>query len=242
MTYRNLDTTAAFSQLLNLEPANLVDLLKPERVTSSQVEAGASLTYNWAAMPVTEEHLKLLQELADEMSLVDKFRQLADGAVMNTGEKRQVLHHLARGQLGKSVMVDGEDKRAFYLGELEKIRAFSEKVRNGQIVGSTGKRFTDVVQIGIGGSDLGPRALYLALQGWAAEANIPTLRGHFISNVDPDDAAAVLADLDLESTLFILVSKSGTTLETLTNRDLVIQAMQGANIKGLDPASHIVAV
>lgn len=242
MTYRNLDTTAAFSQLLNLKPANLADVLSPERVASSQVEAGASLTYNWAAMPVTKEHLTLLQALSDEMSLVDKYRQLADGAVMNTGEGRQVLHHLARGQLGKAVVVDGEDKRAFYLGELEKIKTFSENVRGGHIVGSTGKRFTDVVQIGIGGSDLGPRALYLALQGWAAEANIPTLRGHFISNVDPDDAAAVLAGLDLASTLFILVSKSGTTLETLTNRDLVIQAMQGANVTGLDPASHIVAV
>ena len=112
-------------------------------------------------------------------------------------------------------------------------------MRNGTVLGSTGKRFTTVVQIGIGGSDLGPRALYLALKGWAAHAHLVTLDAHFISNVDPDDGAQILSCLNLEQTLFVLVSKSGTTLETLTNQAFVSEAMREA---GLDPSRHIVAV
>ena len=239
MEFQNLDRIAAFNELKALKPASLKEILTPSRIASSWVEAGASLRYNWAAMPVGEEHLAVLQGLSDEASLIEKYRLLLSGAVMNTGEKRQVLHHLARAAEGDPVIVDGEDKRAFYAGELAKIKAFSEQVRNGTVLGSTGKRFTTVVQIGIGGSDLGPRALYLALKGWAAHAHLVTLDAHFISNVDPDDGAQILSCLNLEQTLFVLVSKSGTTLETLTNQAFVSEAMREA---GLDPSRHIVAV
>ncbi len=239
MTYKNLDTAVAFKSLQALATPSLATLLSAERITEAVADAGGGLSYRWAAMPVAEEHLATFQALSEEMQLIQKYRSLLGGEVMNTGEGRAVLHHLARGELAGEVIVDGENKGAFYQKELKKIRAFSEAVRSGEITSSTGESFTSVVQIGIGGSDLGPRALYLALEGWAAEAKIKRVDGHFISNVDPDDAAAILADLDLSRSLFIVVSKSGTTLETLTNLELVIEAMQA---QGLDPAKQIVAV
>jgi glucose-6-phosphate isomerase len=242
MTYKNLDTSNAFKQLQALPASDLKIVLKADRIKTYHANAGGGLTYHYGAMPVAEEHLKVLQQLSDELSLTEKYQALVDGQVMNTGENRLVLHHLTRGRVGKPVHADSEDKEAFYQAQLEKIKRFSDQVRSGAILGSTGKKFSTVVQIGIGGSDLGPRALYLALKGWCTSANIELLDAQFISNVDPDDAQAVLAGLDLESTLFILVSKSGTTLETLTNRDLVFQAIADSGIRGIDPAKHMVAV
>ena len=189
--------------------------------------------------------LSKTQKLADEQHLIKSYRALVAGAVMNTGEQRLVLHHLTRGRvLGDTQLVhaDGEEKGAFYQEQLERIKRFSDAIREGTITGSTGKTFTTAVQIGIGGSDLGPRAIHLGLEGWAAAEQVDRKDARFISNVDPDDANAVLAELDLERTLFILVSKSGTTQETLTNYLLVQQAMKQSGIAGLDPARHMVAV
>ena len=128
-----------------------------------------------------------------------------------------VLHHLARTQLGEDVVVDGVNKREFYVAQQKKAADFANKVHAGEITNENGEKFTTVVQIGIGGSDLGPRALYIALENWAKANNTSKMEAKFISNVDPDDAAAVLASVDLAHALFIVVSKSGTTLETLTN-------------------------
>ncbi|MFA6904707.1 MAG: glucose-6-phosphate isomerase [Sphaerochaeta sp.] len=242
MTFKNLDTSSAFKQLQALPASDLKLVLSPDRIKACHAYAGGGLTYHYGAMPVAQEHMKVLQQLSDELSLTGKYQALVDGKVMNTGENRLVLHHLTRGQVGKSVTADGEDKGAFYQAQLEKIKRFSDQVRSGAILGSTGKKFSTVVQIGIGGSDLGPRALYLALKGWCTSSEIELLDAQFISNVDPDDAQAVLQNLDLESTLFILVSKSGTTLETITNRDLVFQAIEESGIRGIDPAKHMVAV
>ena len=117
---------------------------------------------------------------------------------------------------------------------------FAEKIHSGELKGSTGQNFDTVVQIGIGGSDLGPRALYLALKNAASSRGTEKMTARFISNVDPDDAGSVLDSINPETTLFILVSKSGTTQETLTNRDFVTDAMK--NITGLIPSKHFVAV
>ena len=136
-----------------------------------------------------------------------------------------VLHHLARKQLGNPVVVDGVDKREFYVAQQKKAADFANKVHAGEITNEAGEKFTTVVQIGIGGSDLGPRALYIALENWAKANNTFKMEAKFISNVDPDDAAAVLASVDLAHSLFIVVSKSGTTLETLTNEAFVKDAL-----------------
>jgi len=164
---------------------------------------------------------------------------LVDGAMMNTGEKRMVLHHLARGQLGSSVIYQGRDMGAFYRQEKQRFYEFAQKIREGKLLSSAGKKFTQVVQIGIGGSDLGPRAACIALNRWAKSKGVAKVTPWFISNVDPDDADAVLAQLDLSSSLFILVSKSGITQETLANETLVRNRLHEA---GLNPDLQIIAV
>ena len=243
--YRNLDTAEVFSKLKGLKPYDIKNGLDGKRIRESTIAEAGSLSYNYAAMPVDGKIIDALQALADEQQLIEKYKALLSGEVINTGEKRMVLHQLTRGRAldGLTVNADGVEKGAFYEGELEKIRDFSEKVRSGKIKGSTGKEITTAVQIGIGGSDLGPRALCYAMNLIGpADGCTKKLEARFISNVDPDDACAVLRGLDLERTLFILVSKSGTTQETLANRDLVFKVMENSGIKGLVPQKHVVAV
>ncbi len=240
IAWNNLDTLGSYKKLLSLKgQVSLSDALSAERVRAFEVPMAAGLSYNYAAKEVNEQILSVLSELAEEQELIAKYRALLDGEVINTGEGRKVLHHLARGQLGKDVIVEGKNLRAFYEGERAKISAFAEKVHSGKILGSTGERFTTVVQIGIGGSDLGPRAMYLALNEWAVAAGAKKMEAKFISNVDPDDATAVCASSDLPRTLFILVSKSGTTQETLANELFVKDLLKKA---GLDPSKHMIAV
>ena len=197
------------------------------------------MVYNFGAKSVDDEILGALAKLAEEAQLVEKFEALYNGAVINTGEKRLVLHHLTRGQLGKDVVAEGVNKREFYVAQQQKAADFANKVHAGEIVNEAGEKFTTVVQVGIGGSDLGPRAIYLALENWAKVQGTLKMKAEFISNVDPDDAAAVLNNIDLARSLFIVVSKSGTTLETLTNESFVRDALTKA---GLDASKHMLAV
>ncbi len=237
--FTNLDVSPAFRELTNLRPPALASLLSAKRVASCDIPMGGGLSFNWAASPVDEAILDALRRLALEQELVAKYRILVEGEIMNPGEKRMVLHHLARGQLGAKVEREGRDLREFYEAERKKAAEFATAVHSGAIRGSTGKTFTTAVQIGIGGSDLGPRALYLALERWARTEGRARMEARFISNVDPDDANTVLDRCDLERSLFILVSKSGTTQETLANEVLVRRRLEKA---GLESARHMVAV
>ena len=241
--WKNLDECTRFQDLQEAEIPDLTQWMKGDggayRIKQYSIPMAAGMHYNYAAKQVDERVLTLLDALASEQQVTVKYQMLLSGEEVNTGEHRKVLHHLTRGQLGDDVSFNGKNMRTFYLEQLEKIHEFSESVRNGSLTAPSGKPFTDVVQIGIGGSDLGPRALYLALKAWGERHNKLKLRAHFISNVDPDDAAAVLSALDLSTTLFILVSKSGTTQETLTNERFVGQFLQEA---GLNPAKQMVAV
>ncbi|MBR4449168.1 MAG: glucose-6-phosphate isomerase [Treponema sp.] len=243
-SWENLDTLDSYKKLQSLKNAVSVknELSGPagaERVKKYSVPMGAGLTYNFAAKQVDDKVLSVLKELADEAALIQKFEETYNGAVINTGEKRMVLHHLCRGQLGKDVIADGTNKRDFYVKEQKRISEFADKVHSGKITNADGEKFTTVVQIGIGGSDLGPRAMYLALENWAKANKTFKMEAKFISNVDPDDATAVLNSSDLAHSIFILVSKSGTTLETLTNESFVKDALKKA---GLNPAKHMIAV
>ncbi|TVR72388.1 MAG: glucose-6-phosphate isomerase [Spirochaetaceae bacterium] len=241
LAYTNLDRTRAWTDLARSRPYDITRLTA-DRVESMKTPLAAGLTLSWAAAPVDEPVLEVLADLATEQQLIDKYKALAGGAVMNTGEDRLVLHHLLRGELEDPVIWEGRNQRAFYREQQERFTRFSEAVLAGREKGATGRPFTTVVQIGIGGSDLGPRALYLALAEWArAQGITPRMEARFISNVDPDDAAAVLADIDFESTLFILVSKSGTTQETLTNEQFVTELAE-RRAPGLDIRRHTVAV
>ena len=244
IAWQNLDTLESFKKLQSLK--NLVsikdELSSPtaaERVARYSAPMAGGLTFNYSPKEVSPQILAILQELADEAQLTEKFKELYNGATINTGENRKVLHHLLRGQLGEPVLHEGKDEGAFYRQQLDAIKDFVQKVHSGEITNAAGEKFTTVVQIGIGGSDLGPRAMYLALEQWARTQGCLKMKAAFISNVDPDDGAAVVAGLDLPHTLFILVSKSGTTQETLANELFVKDFLQKA---GLDPARHMVAV
>ncbi|OHE76272.1 MAG: glucose-6-phosphate isomerase [Treponema sp. RIFOXYC1_FULL_61_9] len=243
IAYSNLDSSSAYSKLLSLapkgKPFDFSVILDAARVRQAQIPIGAGLTYSWAAKAVDERILNELQALADEQELIGKYTQLLDGEFMNTGESRRVLHQLLRGRCGKAVVHEGRGLGAFYEHELERLGVFADKVHSGALRGTGGDAFTTVVQIGIGGSDLGPRALYLALENWADANGKRKMAGQFISNVDPDDAAQVMARIDPARTLFVLVSKSGVTQETLANELFVKARLLKA---GLDPTKHMVAV
>ena len=241
--WKNLDTLASFGELAKVQKVNLVEAMSgqngADRVKKYSVPMAEGLTYNYAAKQVDDQVIDALEKLAAEAELSDKFAELYNGAVINTGENRLVLHHLTRGQLGDTVTADGVDKRAFYVEQQQRIADFANKVHSGEITNAAGEKFTTVVQIGIGGSDLGPRAMYLALENWAKKNKTFKMEAKFISNVDPDDAAAVLASVDVAHSIFVLVSKSGTTLETLTNESFVKDALAKA---GLDASRHMIAV
>ncbi len=243
ISWKNLDTLDAYQELAKAERVNLAEAMSgengAERVKKYSVPMAGGLTYNYAAKQVDDKLLEALAKLAEEAQLTKKFEALYNGEVINTGEKRLVLHQLTRGQLGEAVVVDGVDKRAFYAEQQKKFTELADKVHAGEITNAAGEKFTTVVQIGIGGSDLGPRAMYLALENWAKKNDTLKMEARFISNVDPDDAAAVLDSIDVAHSLFVLVSKSGTTLETLTNESFVKDALAKA---GLDASKHMVAV
>ena len=242
-TWKNLDTLETFKALSEVKRVKLAEAMSgaegAERVKKYSVPMAEGFSYNFAAKQVDDEVLNALKALAEEAQLAEKFEELYNGAVMNTGENRLVLHQLTRGQLGNAVEADGVDKREFYVKQQARIAEFANKVHNGEITNAAGEKFTTVVQIGIGGSDLGPRAMYLALENWAKKNNTLKMKAQFISNVDPDDAAAVLNAVDVAHTLFVLVSKSGTTLETLTNESFVKEALKKA---GLDASKHMIAL
>ena len=189
ITWNNLDTLESFKELSNVKKVNLVEAMTgengAERVKNYSVPMAAGLAYNYAAKQVDDEVLEGLKKLAKEAQLTEKYAALYNGEMINTGEKRLVLHQLTRGQLGDTVTADGVDKRAFYVEQQQKIADFANKVHAGEITNAAGEKFTTVVQIGIGGSDLGPRAMYLALENWAKKNDKFKMEAKFISNVDP---------------------------------------------------------
>jgi len=241
MLYNNLENTVVYKKLAE-QAVTAFDFrvkLNGKRVRDCIVPMAAGLNFSWAAKSVDEDQIKLLQELSDEQELITKYKALLNGEMMNTGEKRKVLHHLLRGEQLQPVLENGKNIGEFYRKELERFCAFASDVHEGKYKGSSGKQFTTVVQIGIGGSDLGPRAMYLALENWAEANGKKKLNAKFISNVDPDDASAVINSVNLEESLFILVSKSGTTQETLANELFVKDKI---NKSGLDSSKHMIAV
>ncbi|MEO2238426.1 glucose-6-phosphate isomerase [Dorea sp. YH-dor226] len=243
VTWNNLDTLASYKELQAVEQVNLAEAMSgengAERVKKYSVPMAEGLAYNYGAKQVDDNILNVLAKLAEEAQLTEKYEALYNGEMINTGEKRLVLHQLTRGQLGEPVVADGVDKRAFYVEQQTKIAEFANKVHAGEITNAAGEKFTTVVQIGIGGSDLGPRAIYIALENWAKVNDTLKMKAEFISNVDPDDASGVLSKIDVAHSIFVLVSKSGTTLETLTNESFVKDALEKA---GLDPSKHMIAV
>jgi glucose-6-phosphate isomerase len=162
---------------------------------------------------VTEETMKLLFDLASQAKVGEWRDRMFRGEKINGTENRAVLHTALRNRSGKPVLVDGQDVMPEVLAVLTKIRGFTETVRSGAWKGHTGKRITDIVNIGIGGSDLGPVMATEALRPYWQVG----LRAHFVSNVDGTHLAETVKELDPETTLFIIASKTFTTQETLMN-------------------------
>ncbi|MBQ4282891.1 MAG: glucose-6-phosphate isomerase, partial [Lachnospira sp.] len=192
ITWNDLDTIASYQELVAAARVDIAEAMAgdngAERVKKYSVPMAEGMAYNYASKQVDDDILAVLAKLAKETQLVEKYEALYNGEVINTGEKRLVLHQMTRGQLGEVVMADGVDKRKFYVEQQDKIAEFANKVHNGEITNAAGEKFTTVVQIGIGGSDLGPRAMYLALENWAKVNDAFKMEAKFISNVDPDDA------------------------------------------------------
>ncbi len=192
----------------------------------------------YSTQRIDNKVLDALQNLVDECALVEQFVLMKEGAVLNTivgveSENRQVLHTASRDVFSEKP----KEPHATDLAqkEMDKLKIFLDELDGGEICNAEGEDFSTMIHVGIGGSDLGPRSVFEALRPYGRKGRSV----HFISNVDPDDAAAVLKKVDLRRCLVSIVSKSGTTLETLTNENLVRQAFVDA---GLDPSRHFVAV
>lgn len=185
---------------------------------------------------ITEETLSLLFELAEEVGLKGAIKSYFEGDLINQTEGRAVLHTALRAKKGDKIFVDGENIVDEVFEVREKIKSFSEEVISGKRKGFTGKAFTDVVNIGIGGSDLGPVMVTEALKFYKNH-----LKMHFVSNVDGDHVHEVLKELDPETTLFVIVSKTFTTQETLTNA-LTIKKWFLKSAAEKDVALHFAAV
>ena len=253
MTITNPTTTSAWSALTQ-HKASLTPNLRawfeqdPSRAQKFSFDA-ADLHVDLSKNLITEETVQLLLKLAEEVNLAERRDAMFTGEHINVTEDRAVLHTALRRPKGYSpaLVVDGQDVDSDVHAVLNKIYAFADRVRSGEWTGVSGKRIETVVNIGIGGSDLGPVMVYEALKPYA-DAGISA---RFISNIDPTDVAEKVSDLDPETTLFIVASKTFGTLETLTNarvaRDWLLTALGEANaLQGKTAeeavAKHFIAV
>ncbi len=210
----------------------------PQRAARFTTEA-AGLFLDYSKNRITEETRKLLLQLAQESGLRERMDAMFRGEKINVTEKRAVLHVALRAPKGESIVVDGEDVVPGVHAVLDKMTAFADRVRSGDWKGHTGKRIRNVINIGIGGSDLGPVMAYEALKYYSDRKMV----FRFVSNVDGTDFAEAVIDLDPAETLFIVSSKTFTTLETMTNahtaRDWALAGLKGDQAA---VAKHFVAV
>src|ERR1041384_7575329 len=210
----------------------------PERGERMTAEA-VGLYLDYSKNRITDETLKLLLQLAEESGLRQRIDAMFGGEKINVTENRAVLHVALRAPRGASIVVDGENVVPQVHAVLDKMADFSNRVRSGAWKGHTAKRILNVINVGIGGSDLGPVMAYEALKHYSDRA----MTFRFVSNVDGTDDAEATRDLDPAETLFIVSSKTFTTLETMTNarsaRDWLLGGL-GGDDKAV--ASHFVAV
>lgn len=171
------------------------------------------ILFDYSKNRITDQTLPLLIDLAKHAGLDEKIKAMFCGAKINNTEHRSVLHTALRNRSNQPVYVDGQDVMPQINSVLAQMRAFSTRIRSGEWKGYTGKAITDIVNIGIGGSDLGPKMVSAALTPYASEA----LKIHFVSNVDQADLVEILTHISPETTLFLIASKTFTTQETMTN-------------------------
>jgi glucose-6-phosphate isomerase len=211
------------------------DPKRGERMTTET--AGIFLDYS--KNRITDETLRLLVQLAEESGLKERIDAMFRGEKINITEKRAVLHVALRAPREASILIDGKNVVSEVHSVLDKMADFSNRVRNGTWKGHTGKRIRNVVNIGIGGSDLGPVMAYEALKHYSDR----TMTFRFVSNIDGTDFAEAVRDLDPSETLFIVSSKTFTTLETMTNAQTArAWSLAGMGGDETSVAKHFVAV
>jgi glucose-6-phosphate isomerase len=232
--WRALEEHQQKSSVVHLRGLFHDDPGRGERLTAS----GAGLFLDYSKNRVTDETLQLLKNLAEESGLRERIDAMFRGEKINITEDRAVLHVALRAPKGQSILVDGEDVVPQVHEVLDRMATFAARIRSGDWKGHTGRSIRNVINIGIGGSDLGPVMAYEALKHYSER----TLQFRFVSNVDGTDVAEATFDLDPAETLFIISSKTFTTLETMTNahtaREWSLRALK-------DPqavARHFVAV
>jgi glucose-6-phosphate isomerase len=228
----------AHSQQIQGKPLKQLFADDPQRGERFTVEA-AGIFLDYSKNRITDETLKLLIQLAEESGLRERIDAMFRGEKINITENRAVLHVALRAPKSESILVDGADVVPAVHAVLDKMAAFAERVRSGAWKGHTGKRIRNVINIGIGGSDLGPVMAYEALKYYSQR----DITFRFVSNVDGTDFAEAVRDLNAEETLFLVASKTFTTLETMTNahsaRDWSLAAL-GGDEKAV--AKHFVAI
>jgi glucose-6-phosphate isomerase len=228
--------TEHYEKIRNL---HLRQLFKDDPGRGTRLTAEAEGIYlDYSKHRITDETLKLLLKLAEESGLKARLDAMFSGEKINITEKRAVLHVALRAPKGEKIIVDGEDVVPAVHEVLDRMSAFSDRIRSGAWKGHTGKPIKNVINIGIGGSDLGPVMAYEALRHYSRR----DMTFRFVSNVDGTDFAEATHDLDAEETLFIISSKTFTTLETMTNahtaRDWSLNKLGDAKAV----AKHFVAV
>ncbi len=206
-----------------------------ERLTAQ----GPGLLLDYSKNRVTDETLSLLVKLAEDCGLKQRTEAMFTGEKINVTENRAVLHVALRAPTSEKIVVDGEDVVPQVHAVLDKMAGFADRVRSGDWKGATGKRIRNVVNIGIGGSDLGPVMAYEALRHYSDR----NLTFRFVSNVDGTDFAEAVRDLQADETLFLVASKTFTTLETMTNAHSAREwALQGLGGDETAIAKHFVAI
>src|ERR1700720_2079262 len=203
------------------------------------IAEGAGLFLDYSKNRVAETTLKLLQQLADECDLRGRIDAMFCGEKINTTEKRAGLHVALRAPKNATILLDGKNVVPAAHDVLDKMATFSNRIRSGEWVGHTGKRIRNIINIGIGGSDLGPVMAYEALRHYTHRS----LTFRFVSNIDGTDFVEATRDLDPAETLFIVSSKTFTTLETMTNAETAREwLLRGLGGEKAAVAKHFVAV
>ena len=234
--------TTAWAELTALRDAgrdtSIRDLLEadPGRCDDLVLEA-SGISLDLSRQRIDAPVLAALQSLATQQQVLEHRDAMLTGQHVNTTEDRAVLHTALRLPSGSSLVVDGRDVAADVDEVLERMSSWAQAVRSGAWLGATGKRITDIVNIGIGGSDLGPAMAYTALRHYSDRA----IACHFVSNVDPTDLSEVVRPLDPATTLFIIASKTFTTQETMTNASAARDWLVAAHGEG-SVSRHFVAV
>lgn len=229
--------SALQSHFESFQYTHLTDLFKDgNRFEEFSVRLN-DILFDYSKNRINADTLKLLVDLAKETKVKEGIEAMFSGEVINNTEKRSVLHIALRNRSNTPILVDGKDVMPQINEVLGKMKAFTEKVRSGEWKGFTGKSITDVVNIGIGGSDLGPLMVTEALKPYGGD-----LKVHFVSNVDGTHIAETLKQVDPETTLFVIASKTFTTQETLTNANSAKDWFLQSDASQSDVAKHFVAL